>query len=146
LFVTYHPDGASEPQRWEFRPGRVRETRAEMIERRYAKLIGEKSAPFEQFRMAVLQESASARRVLLWHLRNLDHPALRIEDVDPLRDELRIEASRSELEELRETLADAPMDDAQREMMLLAIDAQIATAPEDEGGKAPSPTSDGATG
>src|SRR5574342_389387 len=100
MYVTYQPEG-SEPQRWEFRPGRLRESRAEMLERRYAKLIGEKSVPFEQFRMAILQDQASARRVLLWHLLNLVHPTLRIEDVDPIRDELTIEASRSELEELR---------------------------------------------
>lgn len=145
MFVTYHPEGSPE-QRWEFRPGRIRESRAEMLERRYAKLIGEKSVPFEQFRMAVLQDQASARRVLLWHLLNLDHPTLRIEDVDPLRDELRIEASKSELGELREALVGVAMDAAQREMMLAAVDAQIEAAPEDGAGKVPLSNSESATG
>lgn len=146
MYVTYQPEG-SEPQRWEFRPGRLRESRAEMLERRYAKLIGEKSVPFEQFRMAILQDQASARRVLLWHLLNLVHPTLRIEDVDPIRDELTIEASRSELEELRDTLATAGgLDDTQREMMLAQIDAQIAAAPQDDAGKVPSPSFEPATG
>lgn len=147
MFVSYQPEGSTEARRWEFRPGRIRESRAEMLERRYAKLIGEKSVPFEQFRMAILQDQASARRVLLWHLLNLDHPTLRIEDVDPLRDELTVEASRSELEELRITLAGAPgMDEAQRDTMLAMIDAQIAAAPDDDAGKAPSASSALVTG
>lgn len=147
MFVTYEPEGSTEPRRWEFRPGRLRESRAEMLERRYAKLIGEKTVPFEQFRMAVLQDQASARRVLLWHLLQLEHPTLRIEDVDPLRDELTIEASRSELTELRDTLATAGgLDDTQRELMLAQIDTQIAAAPEDDAGKAPSATFESGTG
>jgi hypothetical protein len=147
MFITYQPEGSEAPLRREFQPGRIRESRAEMIERRYAKLVGEKFVPFEQWRMAVLQDGAAARRVLLWHLLSLDHPTVRIEDVDPYRDELTVQASKSELGELRETLAGAGgMDDAQRETMLAMIDAQIAAAPDDGMGKAPSPTSEVVTG
>jgi hypothetical protein len=138
--IVYSPEGG-DAQEWDFLPARIRESRAEMIERRYAKLIGEKSIPFEQFRMALLQDSASARRVALWHLLNTQHPTIRIEDVDPLRGELKITASKSELGELRLALETAGgLDEEQRASMLAAIDAQMADAPEDEAGKALSPT------
>jgi hypothetical protein len=147
MFVTYQPEGASSPLEREFQPGRIRESRAEMIERRYAKLLGEKFVPFEQWRMAVLQDGAAARRVLLWHVLSIDHPTVRIEDVDPYRDELIVQASKSELGELRETLASAGgMDDAQRETMLAMVDAQIEAAPDDGMGKAPLPISVPVTG
>jgi hypothetical protein len=144
--VVYTPEG-QQAQEWDFLPARIRESRAEMIERRYAKLIGEKSVPFEQFRMAALQDSASARRVLLWHLLSMQHPSIRIEDVDPLRGELKITASKSELGELRMALETAGgMEDGERETMLAMIDAQIAAAPDDEAGKALSPISGDDTG
>ncbi len=146
--ITYTADGNDEPKVWTFDPGRIRESRGEMIERRYAKLIGEKQVAFEQWRMDVLQGKSSARRVLLWHLQDLDHPGkVRVEDVDPFRDQLLVEATKAELAEMRAVLENVGgMDETQRELMLAAIDAQIETAPDDDGGKAPSPTSGGATG
>lgn len=145
--VIYTPEG-QEPKEWDFLPARIRESAAEMIERRYGKLIGEKSVPFEQFRMAALQDSASARRVLLWHLLAREHHTIRIEDVDPLRGELKVTASKTELGELRTALETAGgMDEEQRVAMLAAIDAQMAGAPEDEEtGKALSPSSGDVTG
>lgn len=147
MYVHYRPEDGEE-RTWEFRPGRIRESRGEMIERRYAKLIGEKSAAVEQWRMGVLQQQSSARRVLLWHLLDLDHPGkYRMEDVDPYRDELEVEASKSELVELKAALENiGGLDDMQREMMLAQVDAQIEAAPDDEAGKAPSPISEDATG
>jgi hypothetical protein len=148
--VTYQPEDPAEGDEavWNFRPSRIRESRGEMIEKRYAKLLGEKSVAFEAWRMAVLQGQSSARRVLLWHLRDLTHPGkIRIEDVDPYKGELTVDASKSELLELRGTLEQvAGLDDEQRELMLASIDAQILAAPDDDGGKAPSPTSEDATG
>lgn len=149
MYVTYSPEGSEAPTRWEFRPGRLRLSRGAMIETRYARLIGEKSVAIEQWRMAVLQNQASARRVLLWHLLDLDHPGrIKIEDVDPISDELVVEASRPELEELRDALLSVPMDEGQRDLMLAAVDAQIAEAPDDEDapGKALSTSSDASTG
>lgn len=146
--VVYAPEG-QDPREWNLLPARIMEKRAEMIERRYAKLIGEKSAPFEQWRMALLQDEASARRVALWHLLSLDHPTLRIEDLDYIRGDLKITASKTELGDLRLTLqAAGGLDDAQREAMLAAIDAQIETAPDDQddAGKALSPSSANDTG
>lgn len=144
--MTYKPDGA-EPQRWEFRPGRVRASRAAMLERRYSKLAGGGEAKtWDMFKADVLRGSADARRVLLWHLLSLEHPTVRIEDVDPLEDELLVEHSRSELAEMRAELARTKaIDDEQREMMLIRLDEEIQIAPDDDAGKAPSATSETGT-
>lgn len=148
MLVTYKLKGSDEARSWNFQPDDLFEIRCEFIEKRYAKLLGEKSVAFEEWRMAVLREQASARRVLLWHLLDLDHPGkLRIDDVNPRRGELKVEASKSELEELRATLENVGgMDDMQRELMLAQVDAQILAAPDDDGGKAPSNDSEDATG
>lgn len=146
--VTYTP-ADDDQQVWDFVPGRIRESRGEMIEKRYAKLIGEKSSNFEQFRLGVLQGQSSARRVLLWHFLDLPHPGrVKIEDVDPLKGELEVEASKTELVDMRAILAQMgnPDDDVQLQIQLAAIDAQIEAAPDDDEGKAPSKTSDDVTG
>lgn len=147
--VTYTPENPDDGGAWDFVPGRIRESRGEMLERRYSKLTSEKSAGFEAFRMAILQGQSSARRVLLWHLLDLAHPGkVRIEDVDPFKNELQVDATKSELLELRASLEHVGgLDDTQREVMLASIDAQIEAAPgDDDEGKALSPTSADVTG
>lgn len=150
MIVTYSPDG-QEAQVWSFNARRVRESRIEMIERRLGKLVGEKGGvPYDQFQVDLMQGSASARRVLLWHLLSLEHPSLRIDDVDPLRGELEVEPTKQELAEWRDTfvaIGGESEDDPQRELMLKELDRRIAAAPDDDdGGKAPAPTSASATG
>lgn len=143
MFVTYSPDG-DEPRTWEFQPGRVKTSRCQLIERRMKDLTGE-TRTYTQFQAEVQQGSAAARRVLLWHLLSTDHPTLRIEDVDPLADELVVEHSRQELEEIRAAVAkSSTVAEQDRTAMLEAIDAQIETA-RDDGGKAPSSNSGSAT-
>lgn len=148
MFVTYIPeDSPADKQEWEFRPGKLRESQAERIEKRYARLLGEKSVALEQFRMGVLQQQASARRVLLWHLLSLDHPTIRIEDVDPIRDEVEVEASKAELEDLRSAvLAMTGLDEMQRDLMVASVDSQILEARGDGSGKALSRNSESVTG
>lgn len=146
MFLTYTPEGG-EPQRFEFRPGRVRLARAEMIEKRFAQLTNQKPATFEGWRMAVQQGSAAARRVLLWHLLSETHPTLKIEDVDPYDDEVVLEYSKAELTELRAALEKAPgIPEDQLAVMLAQMDVEIMTAEEDGSGKANSKTSDVGTG
>lgn len=147
MFLTYRPDGGDE-QRFEFRPKRVRSTRAEMIEKRYGQLAGIKNATWDQFKLAVQQGSASARRVLLWHLLSTQHPNLKIDDVDPFEDEVELEYSKSELLEVREVLSSTPsIPEADLTLMLAKLDMDIMTAPEDGSeGKAPSKTSAADTG
>lgn len=145
MFVTYHPEGSSEPTKWTFVPGRVRNSRSSMIEKMYGKTSGAK-ATFEMWKLDVQQGSAAARHVLLWHLQSLEHHTLKLEDVDFAEEELVVEFSKAELEEMRDAITAAKsIDEAQREMMLATIDAQLETA-EDDGGKARSIGSSSPTG
>jgi hypothetical protein len=148
MIVNYRPDG-QESQTWNFQPSKVRESRIEMIERRLGKLVGEKGGvPFDQFQAELMQGSASARRVLLWHLLSQTHPTLRIEDVDPLREELDVQATKQELAVYRDAYVSiAGEDDPQREMVLADLDRRIAGAPDDvDGGKALPLNSESVTG
>lgn len=139
MFVTYKPETADgDPQRWEFDPGRVRASEAEMIEKRY----GDK---WDQWRNDVRAGSAKARRVLLWHLLRQAHHTLRYEDVpDFLMDELLVEHSVGELVELRDRLMKANVSDTDREQLMTALNIEITEAAEREltdpetVGKAPS--------
>jgi hypothetical protein len=131
---------------YEFKPGKVRTSQAAIVERMYAKLSGEKQT-WESFKIGVLQGSATARRVLLWHLMLRDHPTTRIDDVDPTEDELLVEHSKSELQEMRDALEKAAgPSESEMGLMLARLDVEIMTAREDGGGKAPSTPSENATG
>lgn len=141
MFVTYAPEDGSPPQTWDFKPGRVRASRAAMLERRYTKLAGE-SKTWDAFKADVLRGSADARRVLLWHLVTLEHPTTRIEDVDPTEDELLVEMSRAELEDMRaEVEKTRTLDEATKTMILDKLDEELESARDDDSGKAFSPTS-----
>jgi len=131
---------------WDFRPGRIRNSRAALIEKLYSKVVGERQT-YEAFKLAVQQGSAPARQVLLWHLQSLDHPTLRLEDVDFAEDELSVEYTVSELQQFRDTMAgQSSLDQAQREQFLAILESEIQRAPEDDWGKAPSSSASPATG
>lgn len=132
------PDGdESGKQKWEFRPGKVRSSRAAMMEKLLRKLGGEPRT-YEQFKADVVTGSSVARRVMLWHLLSLEHPTIRVEDVDPLDEEVLVEHSKQELADLRASLEKSnTLDEATKALMLEQVDLQIETA-EDDGGKAPS--------
>lgn len=141
MYVTYKPEDADEPTRWEFVPGRVRAARAEMIEKRW-------SGNYDQWVSAIQAGSIRARRVLLWHLIGLDHHTLRFEDTpDFYADELVVEHSRAELEVLRERLAKADLNEDEREQALTAVDIAITEAMEsEEAGKARSQLAENVSG
>jgi hypothetical protein len=135
MFVTFRPDGQVQG-RWEFVPGDVRQSEAELIEKRAGQ-------SWEQFLATVQSGNSKARRVLLWHLLRTQggHHALRFEDVPDFRmSELKVEHSRSELVGIRDRMARADIDEATRDQMLAAIDLDIAdavdTAGDDAEGKA----------
>jgi hypothetical protein len=135
MFVTYQPEGKDQ-QRWEIDPDRVRQSRAEIIEKRFGK-------NWDQFRAGVQSGDSKARKVLLWHLISLEHHTLRYEDVpDFCMGELKVEHSRGELLVLRDRLAKVNLPEDEREQMLTALDIEItdAIASEDDLGKAPSPS------
>jgi hypothetical protein len=126
MFVTYSPEGG-EQQRWEFDPSRVRESQAELIERRFGQ-------EWHHFVVALISGASKARRVVLWHLLRLEQHTLRYEDApDPFKSELKVEFSRAELQLMRAQAAQQPADDEdavkQRDAALAQLDKVIASAP-----------------
>lgn len=124
MFVTYKPEDGTEAQTWEFDPRKVRASRAEMIEKR----AGEN---WETWLMQVQQGSMRARRVLLWHLMSMPHPGMRYEDTpDFYAGELEIQHSAAELADMRERIVKAGLPEDQTAQVLMAIDVEIASAPD----------------
>lgn len=146
MFVTYAPEGQA-AREWEFRPGKIRNGRMAQIENAY-KRIGGGSGPvtWDAWLTAVDNGSTAAKQVLLWHFLNLDHPTLRVEDVDFSSDELKIQSSKAELLATRPERLNAaklflaaaglPADDTAE--VEKVFDDAIAAAPEGSEGKAPS--------
>lgn len=140
MFVTYQPSDG-ERQRWEWDPDRVRQSEAEMVEKRYGKT-------WDQFKAGVMSGDSKARRVLLWHLLRREHHTLRYEDTpDFYVGELVVEFSTGELAVMRDRIMKANIPEDEREQMLTALDIQMADAAalESEMGKARSKKSDTAT-
>jgi hypothetical protein len=128
VHVTYTPEDG-DVQRWEFDPGRIRRSEAEICEKRYGK-------NWDQFRAAVVTGEARARSVLLWHLLRREHHTLRFEDTpDFYMDELLVEHTQGELLTLRERVLKANLPDDEREQVLTALDLELsdAIAGEEEG-------------
>lgn len=129
MYLKYHPDGTAESQTYEFLPGRVRVSKAQVVEKLYSKAIGEK-ATWEQFKIAVMQGSIAARRVLLWMLMSQVHPSLRYEDVpDFFEEEVTVEWSRRELQDMHDGIEQSSMPDGEKETVLARLREEIATAP-----------------
>ena len=119
--VTYKPeDHPDRHQTWDFNPNRVRQSRAEMIEKRYG-------ARYADWTNEVQRGEARARRVLLWHLMSMDHPGVKLEDVpDFMMEEVEVDYSISDLQKLRVSVAESAMDDANKETTLERLDLEIA--------------------
>jgi hypothetical protein len=132
--ITYAPEDGDR-QEWDFDPDRVRSSLAEMIERKYGET-------WEQFCAGVQSGNMRARRVLLWHLLRLEHPALRYEDVpDFYASELKVQYSVAELNDIRDRLQKMHLPETQRDSAMAALDVEMTSAMEREEGKAPSASS-----
>lgn len=137
MLVTYRP-GNGEVQTWEFDPGRVRQSEAELIEKR----AGHNWSTWVE---SIQSGNAASRRILLWHLMRKDHHTLRMEDTpDFYMDELEIEYSLADLQLLRNQVSESSMEDAEKDRIIDRLDLEIANrlgkeevGPEDMG-KAPS--------
>lgn len=141
MFVTYKPEDGDE-RRWTFDPGRVRASKAEMIEKRAGQ-------SWDQWRVAVQAGSIAARRVLLWHLLTLDHPTFRWEDTpDFYADELVIEHSVAELNEVRARVDKANLSAEEKEAFYALFDQELteAMAREEAGAAGKAPSNSGASG
>lgn len=136
--VAYTPeDNPEAKQSWVFRPGRVRQSEAALIERQYGQ-------NWDKFCADVQAGNIAARRVLLWHLIRREHPKLRLEDTpDFYADEVVVSHSPDELREIRTRVVGSGLPAAEVEVALAVIDQQIAAAeadaePEQSEGKATS--------
>ncbi|WP_433537598.1 hypothetical protein ACQPZK_07585 [Micromonospora sp. CA-249363] len=89
MIVTYTPEG-EEAQTWEFSPGRIRSSEAEILQKRFG-------GPWDQFAIGVQSGDVRARRVMLWHCLRRDHHTLRFEDMPEfMMDELKVEFTKEE--------------------------------------------------
>lgn len=139
MHITYTPEDGDR-QEWDFDPGRVRASAAEIIERRFG-------GTWDEFQAGVQGGNIRARRAMLWHLMVQQHASLRLEDVpDFYADELVVQFSVKELTAIRDRLGKANLPADKREQAMAAIDVEMTEAMEREEGKAPSATSPGTGG
>lgn len=128
--VTYKPEGKpTENRSWEFQPEKVRANRAEMIENRYG-------SRYTEWVKEIQSGQVKARRVLLWHLMNLDQPTFKMEDVpDFAFGELELDYAVSDLQKLRREVDESAMDDQTKADTLRRLDLEIATRLEKDAGE-----------
>ena len=124
MHVSYTPSNPADGDRqaWDFDPGRVRASEAEVIEKR-------SGVRWETFLADVRGGSIKARRVLLWHLLRRAHPGLKFEDTpDFYADELVCTYSYVELARMRERVLKANLDAETREEVTTALDIEMTDA------------------
>lgn len=136
MFLIYQPEGQDEPKRYRYNPRKLMSVEREDIERRTGK-------NFSEFTTAVLQGNSLCRRALLFTYLRREHPKTRFEDVDFAWDELTLEYSRQEWEQMREKVLESKHGD-ELAAALTTIDAAMEDAYDDveEAGKARLPIAD----
>lgn len=136
--VTYSPEDGS-PQTWEYIPSKVRQTEAEMLERKAG-------SSYDEYNKNVLAGYAKARKVLLWHCMRKDHPLYRWEDLpDFAMSEVVVEFDAVELADIRAAIVASKIDEDDKAQALTMLDTQMETLP-DAAPKAPSSSSEPSTG
>lgn len=130
MIVTYKPEG-EEAQKWEFTPGRVKMSEAEILQKRFG-------GTWDEFKVGVMKGDIRSRRVMLWHLLRLQHHTLRFEDMtDFYDDELNLEFTKAELLNVRVGVEQlSTLSAEERESALASLDALIEDAPDGLEGKA----------
>src|SRR5690349_14550535 len=108
MFLTYQPDGQTEPRRWTLNLGKLRSMEIEAIEKATGFNYG------TDFKDKLLRGNGLARRALLWTLQRREHPTLKFADVDFADDELQLEMDVDELAESRAAIADADLPEAEK--------------------------------
>lgn len=104
MFLVYQPEGQAEPTRWRYDPRKLMSVEREDLERRTGK-------NFAAFTQDVLQGNSLCRRALLFTYLRREHPKTKFEDVQFLWDELTLEYSRQEWEEMRKNALEAQHGD-----------------------------------
>ena len=120
MLVTFQPEGQDKPSEWEFWPQDVRQSHAELIEKR-------SGMTFPQWTEALGNGNALARKVLLWHLMTRDGQPVRIEEIPDFRyGDLKVDPSVDELREIRTTIENSrDITEEERTSALEAVDAQL---------------------
>lgn len=118
--VTYSPESGT-PTVWDYVPAKVRQSEAEMMERRAG-------MTWDELQKGILAGSAKCRKVLLWHALRKDHPVLRWEDVpDFLMAEVTVEFDLRETTDIRAAVAASKeISDDVRVSTLEVLDEEIA--------------------
>ncbi len=125
MYLVYQPEGQDEPTRWRYNPKKLMAVEREDLERRTGR-------NFSQFTTDVLQGNSLCRRALLFTFLRRDHAKVKFEDIDFAWDELTLEYSRQELEEIREQVIESKHGD-ELAAILTSLDQQIETAFDDSG-------------
>jgi hypothetical protein len=133
VYLVYQPEGSEEPTRWVYNPRKLMSAEREQIERRTGLMYAE-------FTQAVIQGSSLCRRALLFVMLKRDHPTTKWDDVDFAWDELTLEHSRAEYDQMIEDASNT-LSGEQREAVLQFFRDERETAYEDpaEEGKAQPP-------
>lgn len=122
MYLVYEPEGAEEPQRFQYKPQKLMSAEREALERR-------SRLDFADFTKGVLNGNAVCRRALLWVMLKRQHPTTKYEDVDFAWDELRLEYSKQEYELMRDNLIEAGNADPEQ---IDQLNREIATAIDEE--------------
>lgn len=123
LRVTYL--GGDAPQRWLFDADDVTVSEGERIEQAMGR-----GSTWDDFVRALLNRTARARRVLLWHLMRRDHPDLSFSDVPDFKmGQLTVEYGTAELADLREQInANLHVTPEKRDEALALLEEEFAEA------------------
>jgi len=123
VYLVYQPEGTEEPKRWPYNPRKLMAAEREVIERRTDMV-------FADFTQAVIKGSSLARRALLWVMLKREHPTMKFDDVDFAWDELRLEYSRAEYDQMIANTGEN-LSGEQREAALRTLREERETALED---------------
>lgn len=137
MFLIYKPEGQDEPTRWRFNPRRgLLAVEREDIERRTG-------LPYAEFTQHVLKGSSLCRRALLYVFLRREHPKTRWEDVDFEWDELNLDFSKQEWQQMRDNAIER-LHGEELAAALEMFDKNMAEAIDDveESGKAQLPVAD----
>jgi hypothetical protein len=136
VYLVYKPEGTDEPHRWTYNPRKLMSAEREAIERQTGLM-------YSEFTQAVVQGSSICRRALLWVMLKREHPTTKWGDVDFAWDELTLEYSRSEFDQMIQDAQDN-LSGEQRDLVVQSLTTERETAYEDpaETGKAQRPVVD----
>lgn len=134
MFLIYKPEGFSEETRYEFRPKRLPSSEAAQFQKLYRRLSGNQRALWTEIKeIACPSGDPTAKRLMLWYCKRQIHPTIKLEDVDPIDEDIEIELDLPENKALRVQLVEArDVDEDMRAMMLEQIDRDIVLLEGDE--------------